>query len=695
MKKSIQILLLIFCGYITVCAQQNTVDELLKVESTPTTPILEKFIGNWINSQTSNWEYGFFEKFAIYQNDFWDYKTIQADKKGNANLTLLKGKETLQLLLKEDKDNQLTVQQVNGKAILYNKMGKVYPSYPQKDETTFAKPTFRHDSVTIIGYYRNLNTIPAQFANRLSKNPFRVSVQNFVTDKQLDYVAAFDSLGRFRITFPLMNMQELFGDWNRINLHMLLEAGNTIFLYVDLADYIPLDDDKSMEGFLKRPKHVLFMGDNARTNNELFTYKAPSLYIDKKKSDKLSDMGYLSYCDSVYKERIADLNTYISNNPTVSKQFKDFKTEHERYNLSFYLLQHRYDLRKKGKTTFDVGYMDYVRANFPLSCEWTYTAFRDFRTFLRDYIDYLTSLTPQKNGSISFQDISNYVKQNKKADEATLKLLDQLIAMNEDFLKSGKDQVEAMKIKYKDLISKAQTIKPLIQEVSTVLLANQPIDTHISDSLLTNEHLRQLWNASIYYKQLDYKHVALSETNLKDMRAKVVNPDLIRTVEEVSNFYKNLSTKGMTYEASLKNTESLKGFKDTKGLFEELIKPYKGKVIYVDFWGTWCSPCKENMKYVKDIKTKLKGQDVVFMYFANNSPEASWKNVIKEMDLTGENVIHYRLPDNQERLIEQMFSVNKFPTYLLVNKEGKVVNTDAFPPMSGDIAVKQIIELLK
>ena len=124
-------------------------------------------------------------------------------------------------------------------------------------------------------------------------------------------------------------------------------------------------------------------------------------------------------------------------------------------------------------------------------------------------------------------------------------------------------------------------------------------------------------------------------------------------------------------------------------------QPYKGKVMDVDFWGTWCGPCKENMTYVKGIKEKLKGQDVVFMYFANNSPEDSWKNIIKEMDLTGENVVHYRLPDQQEKLVEQLFSVTKFPTYLLVNKEGKVVNIDAAAPMLGDMAIKQITELLK
>lgn len=694
MKKIFQISLFIFCSYNFIIAQQNPINKPLKVDSPCTSSIPEELIGNWINIQTNDWEYGFFEQFVIYRNDFWDYKTIQTDKKGNIILSLAKGYKSLQIKLKKEINNQLTIQAAKSKALLYNKMNKVYPQYPQKDETMFAKPTFKKDSATIIGYYRNLNNIPAQFANRMSKNPFKVTVPNFVTDKEVDFGAAFDSLGRFRITFPIMNMQELFTDWKRINLQMMLEGGDTIFLYVDLADYIPLKEDNNIEGYRKRPKEVLFMGDNARANNELFNYKSPALDIDRENGKKLSDMAYLSYCDSVYLQKLADLNTYIKDNPTLSRKFKDFKTEYERYDLASYLMQHKFDLMEKGKTTFDEGYLNYIQTNFPLDNELTYTGFRDFKRMLRDYIDYCSYITSKKNITISFLDICNYIKQNKKADEATLNLLDQIIAMNNDFENSGEDQVETLKIKYKDLLQKAETINPFIKEVSSEMIANLPIDTHVSDSLLINENLRQMWTANIYYSHLDNKHIALSESKLKDMRMKVVNPDLIKTIEDVSNFYKNVSTQGMTYEASLKNTENLKEFKDGKALFEELIKPYKGKVIYVDFWGTWCGPCKENMKYVKDIKNKFKGQDVVFMYFANNSPESSWKNIIKEMDLTGENVIHYRLPDNQEKLIELMFSVNKFPTYLLINKSGEVVNIDAASPIKGETAIKQIMELL-
>lgn len=39
----------------------------------------------------------------------------------------------------------------------------------------------------------------------------------------------------------------------------------------------------------------------------------------------------------------------------------------------------------------------------------------------------------------------------------------------------------------------------------------------------------------------------------------------------------------------------------------------------------------------------MKGQDIVFLYLANNSPDVSWKNTIKKYKLLGEQVVHYNL----------------------------------------------------
>ena len=72
------------------------------------------------------------------------------------------------------------------------------------------------------------------------------------------------------------------------------------------------------------------------------------------------------------------------------------------------------------------------------------------------------------------------------------------------------------------------------------------------------------------------------------------------------------------------------------------------------------------------MKEQLKNYDIVYLYLANTSPEQSWKNVIKEYNLTGPNCVHYNLPKDQQRAIEKFLKVESFPTYKLIDKQGNI-----------------------
>jgi hypothetical protein len=72
---------------------------------------------------------------------------------------------------------------------------------------------------------------------------------------------------------------------------------------------------------------------------------------------------------------------------------------------------------------------------------------------------------------------------------------------------------------------------------------------------------------------------------------------------------------------------------------------------------------------------------------ANGSSEESWKNVIKNYSLTGENVVQYRLPNEQQAMIERRFGVNSFPTYMIVDKNGNIVDTNPPRPSQKETTV--------
>ena len=85
---------------------------------------------------------------------------------------------------------------------------------------------------------------------------------------------------------------------------------------------------------------------------------------------------------------------------------------------------------------------------------------------------------------------------------------------------------------------------------------------------------------------------------------------------------------------------------------------------------------------------------MIFLYLANRSPEETWKNIIKEYNVTGDNVVHYNLPEAQQKAIENFLKVDAFPTYKLIDKEGNILDVNANPTHTDAFAklVKSISE---
>ena len=130
---------------------------------------------------------------------------------------------------------------------------------------------------------------------------------------------------------------------------------------------------------------------------------------------------------------------------------------------------------------------------------------------------------------------------------------------------------------------------------------------------------------------------------------------------------------------SLKSSDDVEGMSDGEKILRKLIEPYKGKLILLDIWGTWCAPCKAALKNSQEEYERLNPYDIVYLYLANRSDEESWKNVIKEYNVTGDNVVHYNLPTEQQTAIEHFLGVNSFPTYKLIDRNGNILDVNADP----------------
>ena len=111
---------------------------------------------------------------------------------------------------------------------------------------------------------------------------------------------------------------------------------------------------------------------------------------------------------------------------------------------------------------------------------------------------------------------------------------------------------------------------------------------------------------------------------------------------------------------------------------EVSLSDLKGKVVYLDFWATWCSPCLHQMKNSKIWKNEFNGKDVEFVYVSLDKNKTAWEKFVKNNEVKGLHLIASG-GDVYKSQIAKLYKVKKLPSYFLIDKQGKI----AFKPERG------------
>jgi thiol-disulfide isomerase/thioredoxin len=108
------------------------------------------------------------------------------------------------------------------------------------------------------------------------------------------------------------------------------------------------------------------------------------------------------------------------------------------------------------------------------------------------------------------------------------------------------------------------------------------------------------------------------------------------------------------------------------------LKDFSGKLVYIDFWGVGCGPCRyEIANYVPKLHEKYVGKDIVFINICVDVDEKTWKKTLTEIKLEGVNLIAEGWTNNP---VCKDYNINGIPHYLLLDREGKIINANMARP---------------
>ena len=99
------------------------------------------------------------------------------------------------------------------------------------------------------------------------------------------------------------------------------------------------------------------------------------------------------------------------------------------------------------------------------------------------------------------------------------------------------------------------------------------------------------------------------------------------------------------------------------------LNTYKGKVVYLSVWASWCTPCLENYEKYESIREQLAKEGVILLNVSiDKNPELWKKTVARHSTINGINVLSSDIPE-----LMRNYSISKVPEYHIIDKTGHFV----------------------
>ena len=541
---------------------------------------------------------------------------------------------------------------------------------------------FRNDTAKLVGYIKG-------YDKRAGFTSGMIYAKNELTNEDSPIVISIQEDGRFTAAMPMNYPQFKSMSFSERWINFYIEPGQTLSMVLSWEDFLKAD---RMRDIRYKFTDIQFGGVASKINAELLSINLKEIDYRKLNEDakKLAPNDFKSNQMSFWKASAEELEQKFKEYDFQPQTKTILRNEIIMANTTQffdYVMNREYEVTKDTlnkilKIPVGLDYYAFLK-EIPLDNQ-SLLISNDFSTFVNRF-EFSTPFSKARNKPIKRPIRITF--EQYLFDELALKPS----AKDSEFIKLKKES-ETM-FQQMSVIEKAALVENITKKSKAfearyktynnayiLKYSGKMQEFTNGDHALNEWTLRDSILASDFKLESNLAYEISKVRSLKFYFEKMLTKDDARTF--LTSFEKGITYPFLKQEAERMYNKAYPNIPkaaydlpEGRGadIFRKIIEPYKGKIVFVDFWSIFCGPCIGSIKHNNPIRAKYKGSqdfDFVFITPEDESPLDKYTDFVKEQELVNTN----RLNADDYRYLRQLFKFNGIPRYVVINKQGQVLD---------------------
>lgn len=192
------------------------------------------------------------------------------------------------------------------------------------------------------------------------------------------------------------------------------------------------------------------------------------------------------------------------------------------------------------------------------------------------------------------------------------------------------------------------------------------------------DYFKRMYDSSYCYYSgaVRDRMLLLQLTGIRNRTPVYLNEYLFRFYQDCNDLEYKEYAKNNFVSTGNSNAKELRSNGSERKSWDDLLQSYKGKVIYIDFWASWCMPCRSEMPGARDLIKAYDNNAFAYVFISIDDLLTDWKEASGE-----ENIISYKynylLSNSGDSQIGKLLQLSSIPRHVLINKQGVIVDLNA------------------